>query len=199
MEWPRERGIQTSALVNALARSDGDTYRHSVEVSATAAALGQQLGLERAQLVEVELAALLHDVGKLRLPRELLAKPGKLSAEERRLVRFHPEWGAEMVARIPGLGAVALIVRLHHERPDGLGYPRGLTSERIPLGARIVSVCDAYGAMTSRRPYRARLHADAALAELARHAGTQFDRDVVEALTKFVPLPVAARAPRVPA
>jgi putative nucleotidyltransferase with HDIG domain len=176
------------ALVKALAESDGDTYRHSLEVAATATALGRRLGLERAQLVEVELGALLHDVGKLRLPPELLAKPGLLTPEERRLIRLHPDWGADMVARIPGLEAVALIVRLHHERPDGLGYPHGLTHDRIPMATRIVSVCDAYGAMTKPRPYSAPLGLDAALAELNRHAGTQFDPDVVDALVDFVRL-----------
>ena len=177
------------ALVQALAKSDGDTYRHSLEVAATATALGRRLGLDRTELVEVELGALLHDVGKLRLPRELLTKPGELTEEERQLIRLHPDWGAEMVAHIPGLEAVALIVRLHHERPDGLGYPHGLTRDRIPVATRIVSVCDAYGAMTKRRPYSAPLDLDAALDELERHAGTQFDVEVVEALTAFVRLP----------
>jgi putative nucleotidyltransferase with HDIG domain len=177
------------ALVQALAKSDGDTYRHSLEVAATATALGRRLGLDRTELVEVELGALLHDVGKLRLPRELLTKPGELTDKERRLIRRHPDWGAEMVAQIPGLEAVALIVRLHHERPDGLGYPHGLTHERIPMATRIVSVCDAYGAMTKRRPYSAPLDLDAALGELERHAGSQFDAEVVDALTAFVRLP----------
>jgi putative nucleotidyltransferase with HDIG domain len=182
------------ALVRALAESDGDTYRHSLEVAATATAVGAQLGLARAELVEVELGALLHDVGKLRIPSEVLWKPRRLTREELSLVRMHPEWGAEMVARIPGLEAVALIVRLHHERPDGRGYPHGLTHERIPLAARIVSVCDAYGAMTKRRPYRAPLDMDEALLELERHAGTQFDPDAVLALTQFVRLPAPVPA-----
>ena len=177
------------ALVEGLAQSDGDTYRHSLEVAATATALGRRLGLSRTELVEVELGALLHDVGKLRLPRELLTKPGPLTDEEIRLVRLHPEWGAEMVARIPGLEAIALVVRLHHERPDGRGYPHGLAHDRIPMATRIVSVCDAYGAMTKRRPYSAPLDLDAALDELRRHRGTQFDPDVVDALIAF------ARAP----
>jgi putative nucleotidyltransferase with HDIG domain len=182
------------SLVRALADTDGDTYRHSLEVAATAAALGERLGLERARLVEVELGALLHDVGKLRLPRELLDKPGELNAQERRLVELHPVWGAGMVARIPGLEAVALIVRLHHERPDGRGYPHGLGQDRIPLATRIVSVCDAYGAMITRRPYRAALTPDAALRELELGAGTQFDADVVEAMTDFVCLGEPLRA-----
>jgi polar amino acid transport system substrate-binding protein len=91
-----------------------------------------------------------------------------------------------MVGRIPGLEAVALIVRLHHERPDGLGYPHGLTHERIPIASRIVSVCDAYGAMTKRRPYSEPLNLNAALGELERHAGTQFDPGAVRALASFV-------------
>jgi putative nucleotidyltransferase with HDIG domain len=176
------------ALVQALAESDGDTYRHSLEVAATATVLGRELGLDRTELVEVELGALLHDVGKLRLPRELLTKPGELTEEERRLIRLHPDWGADMVAGIPGLEAVSLIVRLHHERPDGRGYPHGLTHDRIPMATRIVSVCDAYGAMTKRRPYSAPLDLEAALGELERNAGTQFDSEVVEALTAFVRL-----------
>jgi putative nucleotidyltransferase with HDIG domain len=173
-------------LVKALAEADGDTYRHSLEVAATATVVGERLGLARAEIVEVELAALLHDVGKLRLPPHILAKPGRLTDDEHRLVRLHPEWGAEMVGRIPGLEAVALIVRLHHERPDGSGYPHGLSHERIPVASRIVSVCDAYGAMTKRRPYSEPLEVDAALLELERHAGTQFDPQAVDALASFV-------------
>jgi putative nucleotidyltransferase with HDIG domain len=182
------------ALVKALAEADGDTYRHSLEVAATATVVGRRLGLAAAELVEVELAALHHDVGKLRLPPHILGKPGRLTEEERRLVRLHPDWGAEMVGRIPGLEAVALIVRLHHERPDGTGYPHGLSRERIPVACRIVSVCDAYGAMIKRRPYSEPLDVDAALLELERHAGTQFDPQAVEALALFV-----RRAQAVPA
>jgi putative nucleotidyltransferase with HDIG domain len=181
-------------LVKALAEADGDTYRHSLEVAATATVVGRRLGLAPAELVEVELGALLHDVGKLRLPPHILGKPGRLTEDECRLVRLHPEWGAEMVGRIPGLEAVALIVRLHHERPDGTGYPHGLSRERIPVPSRIVSVCDAYGAMTKRRPYREPLDVDAALLELERHAGTQFDPQAVQALAAFV-----RRAEAVPA
>jgi putative nucleotidyltransferase with HDIG domain len=189
---------EVSALVKALAETDGDTYRHSLEVASTAAAVGTRLGLARTEVVEVELGALLHDVGKLRLPQHVIAKPGRLTAAEQRLIRLHPEWGAEMVRRIPCLEAVALIVRLHHERPDGKGYPHGLTHERIPVASRIVSVCDAYGAMTKRRPYSAPLDVHAALAELDRHSGTQFDPDVVGALTAFVrsAKPVPAFAPQ---
>jgi HD-GYP domain-containing protein (c-di-GMP phosphodiesterase class II) len=145
-------------------------------------------------LVEVELGALLHDVGKLRLPPRILRKAGSLDADETRLVRLHPEWGAEMVARVPGLEAVALIVRLHHERPDGNGYPHGLIADRIPMASRIVSACDAYGAMTRRRDYSEPLDVDAALEELELNSGSQFDPQVVEVLASFVREPVALAA-----
>ncbi len=181
--------LRARALVRAFADADADTYRHSREVAAMAGALARKLGMSRAERAELELGALLHDVGKLALPRALLAKPGPLTPAERRLVRKHPEWGAELVTLIPGLEPVAEIVRLHHERPDGLGYPYGLPHVRIPLAARIVAVCDAYGAMTTCRPYRATLRVEDALAELERHSGTQFDGDVVDALVGFVRVP----------
>jgi putative nucleotidyltransferase with HDIG domain len=182
------------ALVKALAAADGATYRHSLEVAATARAVAARLDLSAADLVEVELAALVHDVGKLRVPASVLHKPGRLNPQERRLMRHHPEWGAEMVARVPGLEAVALIVRLHHERPDGQGYPYGLTGDQIPMASRIVSACGAYGVMTKRWPYRDAIEIDAALSELRRHAGTQFDPDVVEALAACLRQPLAVAA-----
>jgi putative nucleotidyltransferase with HDIG domain len=182
------------ALVRALADADGDTYRHSLEVAATARAVAQRLGLADVDLVEVELGALLHDLGKLRMPPQILTKAGPLDPEELRLMRLHPEWGSEMVARVPGLEAVALIVRLHHERPDGSGYPHGLTDDRIPMASKIVSACDAYGAMTRRRDYSEPLDVDAALVELEVNTGSQFDPLVVEVLADFVREPVAAVA-----
>jgi putative nucleotidyltransferase with HDIG domain len=185
---------EINALVRAMAAVDGDTYRHSLEVAATALAVAERLGLEGVDLVEVELGALLHDVGKLHLPPRILKKAGPLDPEELRLVRMHPEWGANMVARIPGLEAVALVVRLHHERPDGRGYPHGLPHDRIPMAARIVSVCDAYGAMTRRRDYSEPLDVDAALAELEMNTGTQFDELAVEVLGSYVREPVLVAA-----
>jgi putative nucleotidyltransferase with HDIG domain len=194
MELLQEVGSRTSrsethALIRALADSDGETYAHSLSVAATATELARRLGVRGEDLIDIEFGALLHDVGKLCIPNRVLSKPGPLSAAERRLIRMHPDWGAGLVESIPGLEAVAAIVRFHHERPDGHGYPRGLSYAEIPMGARIVSVCDAYGAMTNTRPYRAALRHDAALSELERHAGTQFDPDVVEALIDFVRVP----------
>ncbi len=182
------------ALVKALAEADGDTYRHSLEVAVTARDVGRALGLGVTELVETQLAALMHDVGKLRLPERLLQNRGPLTAEDQQLMRLHPEWGAEMVSRIPGLEAVALIVRLHHERPDGEGYPHGLIGDQIPIASRIVSVCAAYGVMTKSWPHRDAVDVETAMSELRQHAGTQFDSDVVEAFSYCLwdSVPVAA-------
>ncbi|HKP20444.1 MAG TPA: HD domain-containing phosphohydrolase [Thermoleophilaceae bacterium] len=180
---------ETHALIRALADSDGETYSHSLQVAAMATAMARRLGVHGEELIDIEFGALLHDIGKLCLPRGILEKPGRLTDAERDLIRMHPEWGASLVESIPGLEPVAAIVRFHHERPDGCGYPRGLDHADIPLAARIVSVCDAYGAMTKTRPYRAALMHDAAIAELERHSGTQFDPDVVDALIDHVRTP----------
>ena len=185
---------ETHALIRALADSDGETYAHSLQVAATATAVARRLGLRGEELIDIEFGALLHDIGKLCLPRGILSKPGRLTDAERDLIRMHPEWGASLVESIPGLERVAAIVRFHHERPDGRGYPRGLDHGDIPRAARIVSVCDAYGAMTQTRPYRAALMHHAALAELERHSGTQFDPDVVEALIDHVRTPARLSA-----
>jgi putative nucleotidyltransferase with HDIG domain len=173
---------QVDALATALSVWDGQTRRHSDMVVELARKAGARMGLDHMELLELELAALLHDVGKLRVPREVLRKPGPLSESEERLVRNHPAWGAELVSGVPGLQAVALIVRHHHERVDGGGYPSGLSGVRIPVASRIMAVCDAYGAMTEGRPYRERCSPRQALAELRELAGNQFDPAVVDAL-----------------
>ena len=173
---------QVDALATALSVWDGQTRRHSDTVVELARKTGTRMGLDPMELLELELAALLHDVGKLRVPRELLRKPGPLSESEERLMRNHPAWGAELVSGVPGLQAVALIVRHHHERVDGDGYPSGLSGVRIPVASRIMAVCDAYGAMTEARPYREQREPHAALAELRDLAGNQFDPAVVDAL-----------------
>jgi putative nucleotidyltransferase with HDIG domain len=181
-ELPDTVAAQVDALATALAVWDGQTRQHSDTVVELARLTGARMGLDRVELLELELAALLHDVGKLRVPREVLGKPGPLSESERRLMRNHPVWGAELVSGVPGLQAVALIVRHHHERVDGSGYPSGLSGVRIPVASRIMAVCDAYGAMTEARPYRGERLPHEALAELHRKAGSQFDPAVVEAL-----------------
>jgi putative nucleotidyltransferase with HDIG domain len=173
---------QVDALATALSVWDGQTREHSETVVELARLTGARLGLDRVELLELELAALLHDVGKLRVPREILRKPGPLSEAERRLMRNHPVWGAELVSGVPGLQAVALIIRHHHERIDGSGYPSGLSGVHIPVASRIMAACDAYGAMTESRPYREERTPEEALSELRDQAGSQFDPAVVEAL-----------------
>lgn len=173
---------QVDALATALSVWDGQTRRHSDRVVELARKTGERMGLDPMELLELELAALLHDVGKLRVPRELLRKPAPLSESEERFIRNHPVWGAELVSGVPGLQAVALIIRHHHERVDGSGYPSRLSGVRIPVASRIMAVCDAYGAMTETRPYRERREPHAALAELREFAGNQFDPAVVDAL-----------------
>jgi putative nucleotidyltransferase with HDIG domain len=167
-------------LSAALDRRDGYTARHSQEVVATACEIGATLGVSQAALAELEVAALLHDIGKVGVPDEILNKPGPLTPEERAVMTLHPIWGAELLTRVPGLEAVATIVRYHHERWDGMGYPHGLSGERIPLASRIIAVCDAHNAMTSDRPYRNAIGRERALSELREGAGGQFDPTVVE-------------------
>ncbi len=173
---------QVEALATALSVWDGQTRRHSDTVVELARKTGARMRLDPMELLELELAALLHDVGKLRVPRELLRKPGPLSDSEQRLMRNHPAWGAELVSGVPGLQAVALIVRHHHERVDGSGYPGQLAGVHIPVASRIMAVCDAYGAMTEARPYREGRQPQEALSELRDLAGNKFDPAVVDAL-----------------
>jgi HD-GYP domain-containing protein (c-di-GMP phosphodiesterase class II) len=167
-------------LAAVLDRRDGYTARHSEAVVSSACAIGRALSLERAALAELEVAALLHDIGKVGVPDSILNKPGPLTPEERAVMTRHPTWGADALSRIPGLEAVATIVRYHHERWDGAGYPHGLSGTRIPLASRIIAVCDAHNAMTSDRPYRDAMPVELAYAELRAGAGGQFDPSVVE-------------------
>jgi HD-GYP domain-containing protein (c-di-GMP phosphodiesterase class II) len=137
--------------------------------------------------VDAEFAALLHDVGKLRVPAEIINKPGPLTPEERAIMNQHTIEGERMLQKVGGrLAEVGAVVRACHEDWDGTGYPDGLAGEEIPLAARIVSCCDAFSAMTTDRSYRKALSLDAALAELEANAGTQFDPTVVKSLVGLV-------------
>jgi len=169
------------ALATAMDMRDQRTARHSEDVVALARVVGELLRLEQTSLLELEFAARLHDVGKIQVPDAVLNKPGPLEPHENEVIRCHATWGSETLARVPGLGAVATIVRFHHERWDGAGYPDGLSGSRIPLASRIIAVCDAYGAMTCDRPYRSALQHDDALEEIRSGSGSQFDPVVVEA------------------
>ncbi len=174
------------ALTEVLEEIDPYTRHHSMRVSQYAVRLARGMRLAEREVEEVEYAALVHDLGKIGPQHQhILQKPGTLSHEEQRTLRAHPAAGAEIVARVRALRRAAEIVRSHHERPDGQGYPFGLMARDVPLGARILNVSDAFDAMTSDRPYRRALSLAAALEELKRGAGSQFDSGVVECLLRL--------------
>ena len=145
------------------------------------------LGLTEQQLHELEFAAVLHDVGKIGVPAHILNKTGRLTEAEFAMITQHTVIGERIVSRIEYLRPLGPIIRAAHERWDGLGYPDGLAGEAIPLESRIVFVCDAFHAMISDRPYRARLSEDEALEELRANAGSQFDPAVVSAFVETQP------------
>jgi two-component system, cell cycle response regulator len=166
-------------LLRALAERHPELGTHA-ETVALAAETAEALGLPADEVEQVRHASELHDVGKVAIPDAILGKPGPLTAEEWAFVHRHPVIGERIILAAPALARVAALVRASHERWDGAGYPDGLASEQIPIGARIVAVADAFAAMTAGRPYRARRTAAEALDELRRHAGTQFDPVVVD-------------------
>jgi two-component system, cell cycle response regulator len=181
------------ALLAILTERDPDLRRHLQAVAALAGATARRLGLTAEAVAEVVRAAELHDVGKMSIPDAILAKPGPLDAHEWAFVRRHPIVAERVLGAAPALAAAARIVRASAERWDGYGYPDGLRGEEIPLGARIVAVCEAYDAIRSARPHRPARSEAAALAELRRCAGSQLDPAVVEALSAELS---PARAPR---
>jgi putative nucleotidyltransferase with HDIG domain len=178
----------TALLLGDVVEAD-DTYtgEHCKDVVRLALDVAREMGLDVEQQRTVEFGALLHDVGKIAVPKAIVNKPGKLDQREWEIIKTHTLEGQKMLARVGGfMGSVGWIVRSHHERWDGGGYPDGLRGEGIPLAARIISCCDAYNAMTTTRPYRKAMPSSFALAELLQHAGTQFDPRVVDALTTVV-------------
>jgi diguanylate cyclase (GGDEF)-like protein/putative nucleotidyltransferase with HDIG domain len=182
-----EPGDQWLETVLAVAETvdirDQGSADHSQTVGRYAERIARELGLSVKAADRIRLAGVLHDVGKISVPASVLRKPGPLDEADWDLVRKHPEIGARLLAE-PHLKDVREWVLAHHERPDGLGYPRGLKGDAIPLEARIVAVADAYESMTTERPYRAKLSHAAAQAELALFSGKQFDRRVVDAFLR---------------
>jgi diguanylate cyclase (GGDEF)-like protein len=168
------------ALANALEASDESVSSHARWITDAALALGRELGLEGKRLRRLEYAALLHDIGKIGVPQEILCKPGPLTDAERAVIETHPILGDRILAPIERLADVRAIVRACHERWDGDGYPDGKAGDEIPLEARIILVCDAYHAMVTDRPYRDRLPEAEAHRRLREGAGTQFDPKVVD-------------------
>ena len=171
----------TDVLLRVLSERSPDLGIHLSEVTALAHAVATKVGLPEDQLAPLLQAASLHDVGKSAIPDEILSKPAPLNDEELAFMRRHTVIGQRILGGAPALANAAQLVRWSHERVDGRGYPDGLRGDEIPLGARIITVCDAYDAMTSDRPYRATMSKEGALSELSGCAGTQFDTAVVDA------------------
>jgi HD-GYP domain-containing protein (c-di-GMP phosphodiesterase class II) len=174
-------------LADVVEADDDYTASHCRSVVELCAATGTHLGLDRDRMQELEIAALLHDVGKIAIPGEILNKPAKLTEEEFELMKTHTIEGQALLERVGGkLARIGQIVRSCHERWDGNGYPDRLMGEEIPLAARIVFACDAYSAMTTDRPYRRAMSTPDALAELRQNAGTQFEARIVEAVVEVI-------------
>jgi putative nucleotidyltransferase with HDIG domain len=184
-------------LGDVVEADDSYTGEHCKSVVRLALEVSRELGLDVDERRNVEFAALLHDVGKIAVPKEIINKPSKLDEREWAIIKTHTLEGQKMLERVGGfMREVGEIVRSSHERWDGGGYPDGLRGEQIPLEARIVSCCDAFNAMTTTRSYRRAMPVSAALAELRDNAGTQFDERVVDALVRVVDQPAGAQSSR---
>jgi len=172
------------ALATALDARDPYTAGHSERVSVLSVAIGRSLRLRDEEIEVIRLGALLHDIGKIGVPDAVLLKPTALTHAEFDIIKQHPGAGARILQSVPFLIPHLPIVELHHERPDGRGYPHGLRGDEIPIAAHIVHVADAYDAMTSERVYRKPLSPRAALEELERCSGSQFDPAIVDAFSE---------------
>jgi putative nucleotidyltransferase with HDIG domain len=175
-----------SALVATLDARDRYTAGHSAAVAVYAQDIAGQMGLSDAEQQRVHLCGLVHDIGKIGLSASLLEKPGALTLSERREMERHSEIGERILANVDTYSEIASIVRHHHERLDGCGYPDGLSGEEIPLLSRIIAVADAYNAMTSDRPYRDAMPVETAVARLVQSAGSQFDPRIVAAFEEVL-------------
>jgi response regulator RpfG family c-di-GMP phosphodiesterase len=178
--------VTLKALVQALETRDSETHGHSERVVTFSLRLAHEVGLEEERMRDLELGALLHDIGKIGVPDMILRKPAKLSEREWEKMKLHPLQGYQILRDIPFLEGAARVVSQHHERWDGKGYPCGLRGEQIDMCARIFAVADAFDAMTSNRVYRQGRTFEEAYRELEKHAGTQFDPEIVKAF-KEVP------------
>lgn len=174
------------ALADALDAKCDYTSGHSLRVSRYAITIGKNIGLSDAEMRDLELAGILHDIGKIGVPESILWKPARLDPEEQAIMSIHPVRSAQMIEDIPVLDRARGWVKHHHEYLDGTGYPDRLSADQIPVGARIILVADAYDAMTSDRPYRKSIGYERAAGELRKYSGRQFDAQMVEGLLKTV-------------
>jgi len=178
-QFKREFVEALTVLAKLIEMRDSYTAGHSEKVSMWSEIVARKLGLSREEQEKIKLAARLHDIGKISIPDGILNKPAPLTEEEYAEIKKHAALGAGILSNIESLKEVSKIIRHHHEWYNGEGYPDGLTGEEIPLGSRIISVADAYQAMTSDRPYRKAFSKEKAIAELERGAGSQFDPKIV--------------------
>lgn len=199
IEWPTDllrmkqaeqhvsamRGALICALNQLLDLKDLNTGVHSTRLAEWGMRVGQELGLSAEELQNLEVAALLHDLGKIGIPDFILKKPGRLNEDEYALMKKHPEFGWAVVRMIPGFERAALDILHHHENFNGKGYPAGLKESEIPVVSRIVSVIDAFDAMVSHRPYRRGLPYEEAVRRLTEASGSQFDPAVVGCFLSF--------------
>jgi HD-GYP domain-containing protein (c-di-GMP phosphodiesterase class II) len=183
-----QRAIYQSllGLANALEAKDSYTKGHSERVGAWSRGVATALGLPAAEVDMIGQAGLLHDIGKIGIPEAVLRKPGPLEPEEWVVMRNHPLIGAQIVSPFDFFTAGALMIRHHHERHDGSGYPDGLVGDEIPIGARVIAVVDVYDALTSHRPYRAALPHATVIARLGEAAGRTLDEDAVSAFIDLI-------------
>jgi putative nucleotidyltransferase with HDIG domain len=172
------------AITSSLEEKDSYTHGHSIRVAQYSVMLAQELGLSEVEVREVELCAVLHDVGKIGIPDAVLLKPARLTRAEFEIMKSHPVRSARICEKISSLHKLIPGIKHHHERFDGLGYPDGLKGYDIPLYSRIILVVDTFDAMTSTRPYRLALDKEIAYSELEKCSGTQFDPALVEAFLK---------------
>jgi HD-GYP domain-containing protein (c-di-GMP phosphodiesterase class II) len=174
------------ALVQLLDLKDVTTGVHSSRLVTWAVTISNLVGLSDEETRQVEIAAVLHDLGKIGVPDEILKKPSRLTVEEQKIMQRHPEYGWAVIKNIPGCQTASLLILHHHEMWNGEGYPAGLKGEDIPLGARIVAITDTFDAMTTDRCYRKAAPVEHALVTLERFAGTQFDPRLVELFVEFI-------------
>ncbi len=186
LQSPGIRSDVIQALMTALYEKDPREEQHCQRVSKYSQLLGRTMGLNERKVRELGVTGLFHDIGKVSIPEQILNKPGRLTEEEWKEIRRHPEVGYRVLSNVKDMAEIADYVLAHHERWDGQGYPRGLQGLEIPLQARIIAVADAYDAMISYRPYKKSLSEEEALEELVRCAGTQFDPEVVEAFVQVI-------------
>lgn len=173
-------------LARTLEAKDQYTEGHSQRVADYATLVAQKLGLDQATIQNIQLASLLHDIGKIGIPEKILHKPARLNDEEFEYIKSHPTIAARMLEPLDILKPLVSWIEFHHERYDGKGYPRGISGNAIPLGARIISVADSFDAMTSDRPYRYAMDKDMALYEIKINAGTQFDPAIAKVFSKII-------------